>query len=134
MAVITITPCEVRALSLSNEFKDLSDAQIQPVIDDACLQVNAALCPDLGPLIAKNLTAHMLVMRKRKGSGPAGPVSSQSAGKIARAYRTSGVIDKSASAAYFMQSFYGQEYMRLIRLLPATPMATDTSGAILHHP
>jgi len=132
MATITITPCEVKALSLANEFKDLTDAQIQPVIDDACLQINAALCEDLGPLIAKNLTAHMLVMRRRGGDGPAGPVASQTAGKLSRAYRTSGTIDRSASAAYFMQTSYGQEYSRLIRLLPATPLATDTSGAIFY--
>ncbi len=130
---VTITPCEVQAMSLTGEFNDLSDPQIQAVIDDVALQVNVDVCPDLGPLVCKNLAAHMLVMRSRTGSGAAGPVASQSAGGVSRAYRTSGLIDRQAQYAYFSQTPYGQEYMRLIRIIPASPLALNTRFGFLYN-
>ena len=128
----TITPCEVQAMSLKGEFDDLSDPQIQAVIDDVALQVNLDVCKELAPLVCKNLAAHILVMRRRTGSGAAGPVAAQAAGGVSRSYRTSGLIDKQAWYAYFSQTPYGQEYMRLIRIIPASPLATNTRFGFLY--
>ena len=128
----TITPDDVKALSHTNEFGCLSDAQIQGVINDVALQVNLDVCTALEPLVCKNLAAHMLVMRQRRGTAAAGPVAAEAAGGISRSYRTSGLIDRQAWAAYFMQTPYGQEYMRLIRLLPASPLALNTRFGFLY--
>ncbi len=130
---VTITPCDVQAMSLEDEFGELSDLQIQSVIDDVALQVNVDICGDLAELVCKNLAAHMLVMRSRTGSGAAGPVSSQGAGGLSRAYRTSGIIDKQAWYAYFAQTPYGQEYMRLIRIIPASPLTLNTRFGFLYN-
>lgn len=129
---ITISPCDVRGLSLSGEFDGFDDAQIQGVIDDILLMVNASVCADLGPMIAKNLAAHLVLMRARKGHGPAGPVTAQAAGKLSRSYGMSGKANDSSSYAYFAQTAYGQEYWRLTLLLPSTPMATNTDYGHLY--
>ncbi len=134
MATATLIPADIRALSLSDpgEFECLSNPQIQAVLDDVALQVNLDVCTDLGPLICKNLTAHILVMRMRSGTVAAGPVASESADGISRSYSTSGIINKSEAHAYFSQTSYGQEYLRLLRILPATPLALNTRFGFLY--
>lgn len=130
-ATVTITPCDVQAMSLSGEFDKLSDTQIQSVIDDVALQVNVDVCGDLAELVCKNLAAHMLSMRKRKGGGPAGPVTAQAAGGISRSYAVPSNLNE--RRAYFSQTSYGQEYMRLIRIIPASPLATNTRFGFLYN-
>ncbi len=128
----SITAKDVRTLSISGEFDALTDEVIDAVIADVDLQVNLSICKDLGPLLCKNLAAHMIVMRSRTGLVSAGPVASEAAGGVSRAYRTSGTIDKSEGNAYFMQTTYGQEFMRLSRLIPASPLAVNTRFGFLY--
>ena len=128
----SITAKDVRLLSISGEFDALTDEVIDAVIADVNLQVNLSVCADLGPLLCKNLAAHMIVMRSRTGLVSAGPVAGESAGGVSRSYRTSGTIDKSEGNAYFMQTSYGQEFLRLSRIIPGTPLALNTRFGFIY--
>ena len=120
---VTITPCQVRALSLTGEFDKLTDPQIQAVIDYVAKIVNLDVCGDLAEDYCKFFTAHLLTMRKRSGS-KGGPVTAQSAGGISQSYAVPSSL--SERQAWLMQSPWGQEVMHLQRIIPATPLALNT--------
>lgn len=99
-------------------FAETLDATIQAAIDDAVLEMNAAMWGSLYDRGAYALTAHLLTVSNGAGSAPIGGVVSRSVGDVSVTFaQRSTAMDDLGSTSY------GCEYVRLRKLI---------SGGALH--
>lgn len=116
-AVAAPTPQYVRDLSLTNEFADLTDGQIQNVIDRVVLNYASMTGEDVYLPIAGLHTAHLLVgllASTPGGGGGKGSLVSVKVGPLEKRYgavtlpvKTSSGLDESTP--------YGREALRLFQ-------------------
>lgn len=111
-----ITPADFK--TRFPEYTSVDDARIQLFIDDAVLEIDEAAWGDLYDKGLLYLTAHFLTIAESTSSGNSGGVAqtaSQSVDGVSIAYATPSA--DSASASVFASTAYGQEFMRLKKLL-----------------
>lgn len=111
-----MTPALIK--SYFPEFVSLSDAFIQLYIDQAILSVNVNIWGNKSELGVAYLTAHLLTIIGRGGTGAAGPVTQESVGDLSRSYAQVSIPNVNE---YGLTS-YGQEYFRLRKSLPISPL------------
>lgn len=129
---MAVTPQDIRDLNVSGGFDTLTDAQIQKAIDDALASLEeTSWCAANFDPATENLAAHLLALRLGGSNGVAGPVTSQSADGISQSFGAA-ASSTSTSAAYYQLTVWGQEYWRLLRLQPTTPLVGCSIGASLY--
>lgn len=111
-----ITATDFKALF--PEFSEESDTRIDLFIPIAQLSVNENVWGAMTDPATAFLTAHILSMANRGGSGAAGPVTMEKVGDLQRGYGDLGSTLKSELAT----TPYGLEYLRLRNQLLVTPM------------
>lgn len=114
----TPTPADLKARY--PEFSDVDDARVQSLVNEAALEMSARVWGRLYPVGLLALAAHKLKAsgRKRGGDGAgalSGPMTSKKAGEIQVGYAAAPLA--SVDDAYFAGTSYGQQYLRLRRLV-----------------
>lgn len=112
---MSVLPADIK--DLFPEFASVSDARIQLFIDQASLSVNASVWGNKADFGIQYLTAHLITVANRGGSGAAGPITSEKVGDLQRSYAN----NVSASAHELGSTGYGMEFLRLRRSLFITP-------------
>lgn len=128
---ITVTVSDVKLCSLTGEFDLLTVEQIQSAIDDAIATLNEDAWCGRADQAAKNLAAHLLTLRKRGSTGMVGPLTGESADGVSRSFGASATGNK--NDAYLNQTIFGQEYLRLLRMCPLSPLAASTKFGNLYN-
>lgn len=121
MAAILVTASYVK--TLFPEFADVSNTVIDTWAGIASISCDdAAWDLPRGKYASALLTAHLLTRSGQStGGAPAsGPVTSSSVGALSRSYGQ--VSTKNQDDALLLTTAYGQEYLRLRRELPVTPI------------
>lgn len=85
---MTVTAAQIKALP-SGEFSSDSDDTVNEYIAQAQARLSESAFGDLYDTAVKYMTAHLLSSDKTGAHGPAGPVTSESAGSVSRSYATS---------------------------------------------
>lgn len=129
---MAVTVANVRALAPGGDFDDVGDCVIQDVLDDVQLTIeDTSWCEGHADLATKNLAAHVLSLRLGGAQGVAGPVTAEAAGDISRSFG-GGYTATNSTDGYYQQTVWGQEYLRLLRIQPSTPLAACSKGAVLY--
>ena len=121
---MTVTPEDVRGLSLSGEFSHnppFSDSVIQKRITRAELFVDTTLGGDIADPAVTALAAHFLVMDTQAGTSARGPVSSEKVGEVAVTY------GGPPGFTELQTTSYGRQYIELMELIPALGTTTFPS-------
>ena len=100
------------------EFASTSDAFIQLYIDQAILCVNVNRWGNKSEWGIAYLTAHLLTIINRGGSGQSGAVTQESVGDLSRSYGTVTPINESE----YSTTNYGREYLRLRKTILTSPL------------
>ena len=128
-----VTVESVKALAASGEFDSVKDAAIEKAIADASATIEStSWCAEHVDAATENLAAHLLALRVRGSSGPGGPVASASADGLSVSYAVP--PPRNAADGYYMKTTYGEEYLRLRRLQPLSPLAGCTTGSAYFKP
>lgn len=125
-----VTVDDIRALSPIGEFDGVKDPAIQSAIDQASLTIEpTSWCEEFVDPATANLAAHILALRLGGSNGVAGPVTSESAGGISRSF---GFAGSTSGSSYYQKTIWGQEYERLLRMQPMTPIVGCSQGKSLY--
>ncbi|VFR20220.1 hypothetical protein ANDO1_1708 [plant metagenome] len=114
----TPTPADLK--TRYPEFSDVDDARVKALMDEAALEMSVRVWGRLYAVGLLALAAHKLKVssRKRGGDGAGalpGPMTSKKAGEIQVGYASAPMT--STDDAYFAGTAYGQQYLRLRRLV-----------------
>lgn len=109
------------------EFNSVEDARIQMFLSDAELSINRAIWnPNKADLAVQYLAAHMLALSpysQSTGVGGGGKlVQSETVGPLSRTYAVPSTSSANTLDNYFLQTAYGQEYLRLRRSVYTVPI------------
>ncbi len=123
----------LKALAASGEFDAVKTPSIQKAIDDATATIETtSWCAENLDAATENLAGHLLALRVRGGQGVSGAVTSAKADGISVNY-ASGAASKNPADGYYESTIYGQEYLRLRRLQPLSPIAGNTQFGHLYN-
>lgn len=92
------------------EFAALTTDQIQLALDKAGRRINPTQWGSKADDATVCLVGHMLALRCKQGSGPSGPVSSETVGDVSVTYEIPEAFTKSAMAS----TSYGRCYLELL--------------------
>jgi len=114
---------DVRALDLRNQFKKVPDTFIKCTIEDeAVCHVNECVWGDKHVLGQALVAAHIVAVAQKGSSGPAGPVTGESAGGLSRTFGSTGGTE---SNSFWQSTHFGRRYLRLKATLPLTPIVAN---------
>lgn len=103
-------------IDVAPELVDVSVSRIDRFIDFAKLSVNESVWGTKYDLGVAVMTAHLLTVSGRSGSG--GPITSEKVGELAQSY---GQVNVSGDE-YLATTSYGQWFLQLRRTIPITPL------------
>jgi hypothetical protein len=112
---VAVTPSTLKLLFPA--FACEADPRLQLFIDQASRRVSESVFGDFYDDAVHNLVAHLLT-RDKQSNGGKGFVSSETVGDLSRSYTQAGGILASGYSA----TAYGQEYLKILRLVQPTPM------------
>ncbi len=118
---------DVRNVDLGDLLKAVDDSRIQCVLtDEVPCYINESqfgTCADLAEAL---IAAHIITLALRGGTGPAGPVVSESGGGLSRSYASPAVA---SGSSFWASSVFGQRYLEIARTRLTTPIALCIDGA-----
>jgi len=101
------------------EFSAVSDARVQAFLDDAVVEIRAAIWGDFWRRAVNLYTAHMLALAEMQAAGSTGsvgPVASRSVGDVSISFAVSAGTG-GAAVDWMGSTGYGQELLRLINVV-----------------
>lgn len=120
---MAVTPASFKALF--PEFSSQTDPRVQLFLDQASRRVDAATFGARADDALSYLTAHLLAVANTAGqaatSGASGPVSSKTVGPLSVSF-ASNWGSASGSGDNYQATYYGREYLTLVKLAIATPL------------
>ena len=108
---MSVTAADVTARA--KEFVSLTVGEINAAIADALLQINVKVWGKKADLATIYLAAHNLSVQNPLLARPVGPVSEEAVVQVRRSYAVA------VSARRYGDTFWGSEYLRLLRQLPS---------------
>lgn len=117
----------VRNVDLAELLGGVDDERIECILSDevSCYMSRSQFgdCADLAEAL---IAAHLITIALRGGSGPAGPVTAESAGGLSRSYASATITSQSE---FWASTSFGQRYLQIARTRLTTPIAMHIDGA-----
>ncbi len=112
---------DVRNVDLTNSLRNVSDGNIQCILDGeaACMIGEPWGAAGLRVIGESLVAAHITAQAIKGPDGPAGAVTSEAAGGLSRSYASPG--GQSGTDDYWSSTSFGRRYLALRRTLPTSP-------------
>lgn len=128
--MVMATVQDVRNVDMSNSLLNVTDPQVQCVLDDQVpCYVNEAQWGTCAKLAQALVAAHIITVAHQGSTRPAGPVTSESAGGVSRSFASSTV---SAGSSFWISTGFGQRFQQLKMSRMTSPIVLSSPVAVTH--